>query len=173
MLCVLIPAAAHAAPNVSNVRGAGLHVTLPPVRSYTSLIEALKARRVVAATIDERTHVASVVFRGGAHASVPYPVSDASLPLRMAEGGVDVTMARPGGGFPWQMFLLFGGIGFMALVSLRAASSRRARAAEATPNAKGEGIRNDIEVATAPETRRSRSSPRSSSSCARPRSSPA
>jgi cell division protease FtsH len=127
--------------------------TAAPVRSYTSLIDALRAGRILTATIDEHAHVATVVFRGGMHSSVPYPVSDASLPLRMADRGVDVTIARPGGGFPWRTFLLIGFLACVAMLLVRAAVSRRARSAEASPASKGEGMRSDVEVATAPETR--------------------
>ncbi len=153
LVCVALPATAGAAPGMGSPFAARGHATAPPVRSYTSLIDALKARRILTATIDEHAHVASVVFRGGTHVSVPYPASDASLPLRMADRGVDVTIARPGGGFPWRTFLLIVFLACVAMLFVRAAVSRRVRSAEASPASKGEGIRSDVEVATAPETR--------------------
>jgi len=124
-----------------------------PAKSYSSLIAALEERRLTSATIDERTHVARVEFRGGGHANVAYPASDATLPLRMARAGVDVSIAQAGGGFPFGLVLMGCFLGLAVLMLFRSVVARRAGAAQAAPASKAEGFRSDVEVSEAPATR--------------------
>ena len=65
-----------------------------PVSSYTDLLRALAQHAIRSATLDDRAHAAAVVFRDGRRGNVRYPAADATLPLRMANAGVDVRIAR-------------------------------------------------------------------------------
>jgi cell division protease FtsH len=124
-----------------------------PSKSYSSLITALRHGRLASATFDERTHVARVEFRAGGHADVAYPASDATLPLRMARAGVDVSIAQAGGGFPFGLILMGGFLGLAMLMLLRSVVARRAGSAQAAPASKADGFRSDVEVSEAPATR--------------------
>jgi hypothetical protein len=68
------------------------------VSTYTDLLRALARRAIRTATLDDRAHVAAVVYRDGRHADVRYPAADATLPLRMANAGVEVRIAGGSGG---------------------------------------------------------------------------
>jgi cell division protease FtsH len=69
-----------------------------PVSTYTDLLRALARRAIRTATLDDRAHVAAVVFRDGRRADVRYPAADATLPLRMAKAGVEVRIAKGSAG---------------------------------------------------------------------------
>ena len=68
------------------------------VSTYTDLLRGLHQGAIRTATLDDRAHVAAVVFRDGRRGNVRYPASDATLPLRMANAGVEVRIAGSSAG---------------------------------------------------------------------------
>ena len=68
------------------------------VSTYTDLLRALARRAIRSATLDDRAHVAAVVFRDGRRADVRYPAADATLPRRLANAGAEVRIAQGSAG---------------------------------------------------------------------------
>src|SRR5258707_12589574 len=75
---------------------------LRPGPTYTGLLQALRHHTIRSATFDESSHLAAVVYRDGRTALVPYPAADSTLPVRMANAGVGVSIAHQSGGFPFS-----------------------------------------------------------------------
>jgi cell division protease FtsH len=61
--------------------------------SYTGLLQAIRRHSIRSATVDDHAHVARVTYADGRSAVVRYPAADATLPVRMADAGVDVRIA--------------------------------------------------------------------------------
>jgi len=128
-------------------------VVPPNGPTYTGLLRALDRNEIRSATFDESAHLAAVVYRDGGTALVPYPAADSTLPVRMAKDGVGVSIAHEGGAFPLLTVILW--LGPLLLVGAAFAARRKKRAG-AMADAAGPqiaGLRPDVGVATAPETR--------------------
>ena len=127
----------------------------PGERSYTALVQAVAHGDVQAATIEDGAHLAVVTFSDGQMATVRYPASDDTLPLRMAEHGVEVSVSPGGGGgFPFTLLVFVGGLLIAIAMFLRSAHARRSAGSEGAPlSTKADGVRGDIEVVNAPVDR--------------------
>src|SRR6266542_441014 len=77
----------------------------PQSTSYTHLLQAIQARTIQSATVDDDRHLASITYRDGRTASVLYPASDATLAQRMVNQRIDVRIASGHGSSP-LVFLL-------------------------------------------------------------------
>src|SRR3954470_1492515 len=62
--------------------------------TYSGLLRALQHGEIRSAPLDDGAHVATVAFADGQRARVRYPGADAALPMRMAQRGVDVSVAQ-------------------------------------------------------------------------------
>ena len=116
-------------------------------------MQALEHGRVRAVTIDDAQHLAMVTFRGGVKSVVRYPASDGTLPLRMAERGVDVTVAGAKRGFSPLPFLLIGGVLLIGLMMLSRSAARSRSVATQGASGKADGLRSDVEMGAAPVAR--------------------
>src|SRR5947208_83739 len=76
--------------------------------SYTGLLQAIRRHSIRSATVDERAHVATVTYADGRGAVVRYPAADATLPVRMADVGVDVQIAAGSSSMMPALELVFG-----------------------------------------------------------------
>jgi cell division protease FtsH len=130
---------------------------LPPAQdSYTALVEAVAHGSIRSATIEDGAHVALVTYRDGRTAAVRYPASDDTLPLRMAEHGVDVSVSPGGGGAhaPATLLIFVGGLLLTIALFVRAAHRRKsAGSEESSPSSKVEGLRAEVKVVRAPVDR--------------------
>jgi cell division protease FtsH len=107
------------------------------VSTYTDLLRAISRGALRTATLDDRAHVAAVVFRDGRRADVRYPAADAALPVRMANAGVEVRIAQSSAGLlSYLTPLLLLSILVMAAVSM---VHRRRRQQTGAPASIGEG----------------------------------
>ena len=115
-----------AAPSTAQAEGfatpSGRH-EVATVSTYTDLLRALDRRTIRSATLDDRSHVAAVVFRDGRRANVRYPAADATLPLRMANAGVEVRIAQGSAGLLTYLTPLL----LILLLVVAAASVQRRR----------------------------------------------
>src|SRR5262249_53330869 len=79
-----------------------------PGTSYGELLAAVNRDEVAAATFDEASHTATVTLTSGRQARVAYPAADASLPVRMARHGIDVSVVHPYSGSLLVVALMIG-----------------------------------------------------------------
>jgi cell division protease FtsH len=128
-------------------------VVRPQRPTYSDLLQALHRHAIRSATFDESAHLAAVVYRSGATALVPYPAADSTLPLRMAKAGVGVGIAHESGGFPFLTLILWFGPLLLVGAAIAARGRKRAGAMADAAGPQIAGLRSDVGVASAPETR--------------------
>ena len=153
MVAVLVSALTAGAP--------GAHAAPPrpaPLvdTTYSGLLRALDRDAIRRATFDDAADVATVTYRDGRRAVVRYPAADATLPLRMARRGVDVSVAdhRSGGLLLPSLLPLVLGLVLFAALALRGRARRRCAGETAsTGDATIGGLRSDIGLSVAPEAR--------------------
>src|SRR5260370_15263532 len=123
--------------------------------TYSGLLEAIARHAIRSATLDESAQVATVVFRDGHRATVTYPGSDLTLPMRMAEGGVGVTMLHGSStGIGFAPLLLASLLLLVAVwLGLRHRGEHRTDAMANARQAANVGLSADVELSRAPATR--------------------
>ena len=125
--------------------------------TYSDLLHSLDRHAIRVATFDDNTHVATVIYRDGRSADVRYPAADATLPVRMANDGVDVRMSsgvpHRSGAFSYLAPLL--GLLFVLAVGVvvRRRGRRRARAMAGLGDGAIVGRRAEVAPSVPPKTR--------------------
>jgi cell division protease FtsH len=150
VLGVVVPAAgATGLPGSRRPTSANVPVT------YSRLLDALRHHEIRSATLDDGAHVATIVFRDGYEARVRYPSSDATLPMRMAQDGIDVTIGRRSSAGAWFLPLAFAGLllTVAAWLGLRRRAEQRSGATANAREGASLSLSADVELSVAPATR--------------------
>jgi cell division protease FtsH len=117
--------------------------------SYSGLLAAADAHRIVRAQLDEPHGLVTVTLRDGTSQTVAYPVGETDLATLLARDGADVRVATPAGHVSWPLLLsiVFGMGGIVVVVALLA-RSQRAGAGGRAPG--GGTLRRDAQLRQAP-----------------------
>jgi cell division protease FtsH len=156
VLCVAAPAV-HAGAVVGAKRSPN-SAALDTETTYSDLLHSLDRHAIRVATFDDSAHVATVIYRDGRSADVRYPAADATLPVRMANSGVDVRMSggspdRASGAFSYLPALLALLFALAVGVVIRRRRQRRAGAMAGMADGAIVGRRAELGPSVPPKTR--------------------